>query len=65
MEKTATVEMVVSPKAETFRQWPVHPVHNNFLAYRGSVKTGAGDIAADIQAARDERAEPGVTMTTR
>lgn len=33
----------------------VRPVHSNFLAYRGSIKTGAGDIAADIQAARDSR----------
>ncbi len=30
----------------------VHPVHNEFLRYRGSVKVGAGDIAADIQSAR-------------
>mgnify|MGYP001613902081 CR=1 FL=1 len=35
----------------------VHPVHNNFLKYRGSVKTGAGDIAADIQSAREDRME--------
>lgn len=35
----------------------VHPVHNNFLRYRGSVKTGAGDIAADIQSARESRLE--------
>lgn len=25
----------------------VHPVHSNFLSYRDSVKTGAGDIAED------------------
>lgn len=33
----------------------VQPVHNSFLAYQGSVKTGPGDIAADIQTARDSR----------
>jgi len=31
----------------------VLPIHNDFLRYRGSVKTGAGDIAADIRSARD------------
>jgi len=35
----------------------VHPVHNNFLGYRGSVKTGAGDVAADIQSAREVRVD--------
>ena len=35
----------------------VHPVQSTFLSYRGSVKTGAGDIAADIQLARTERLE--------
>jgi AbrB family looped-hinge helix DNA binding protein len=35
----------------------VQPVHNNFLAYRSSVKTGVGDIAADIQSAREGRME--------
>jgi len=35
----------------------VHPVHNNFLRHQGSIKTGPGDIAADIQAARDARVE--------
>jgi len=35
----------------------VSPVHNNFLQYRGSVKSGAGDIAADIQLAREGRME--------
>lgn len=35
----------------------VRPVHSDFLAYRGSIKTGTGDIAADIQAARDKRME--------
>lgn len=35
----------------------VLPVHNDFLKYRGSVKAGAGDIAADIQAARESRLE--------
>jgi hypothetical protein len=35
----------------------VQPVHNNFLGYQGCVKTGSGDIAADIQAARDSRME--------
>ena len=33
----------------------VLPVHNDFLRYRGSIKTGAGDIAADIEAARESR----------
>ncbi len=35
----------------------VYPVHTSFLGYRGSVKTGAGDIAADIQTARESRLE--------
>ncbi len=35
----------------------VHPVHNDFLGYRGSIKTGAGDVAADIHSARDARLE--------
>ena len=35
----------------------VHPVHSDFLRYRGSVKTGAGDIEADIQSARERRLE--------
>ncbi len=35
----------------------VSPVHSSFLQYRGSVKTGAGDIAADIQLARAVRME--------
>jgi AbrB family looped-hinge helix DNA binding protein len=35
----------------------VHPVHSEFLAHRGSVKTGAGDIADDIRSARDSRLE--------
>ena len=35
----------------------VHPVHNNFLRYRGSVKVGTGDIAADIRSARESRLE--------
>lgn len=35
----------------------VHPVHSEFLRYQGSVKTGAGDIAADIQSAREHRLE--------
>lgn len=35
----------------------VYPVHSEFLRYRGSVKTGAGDIAADIQSAREHRLE--------
>jgi AbrB family looped-hinge helix DNA binding protein len=35
----------------------VHPVHNNFLRLRGSVKTGSGDVAADIQMARKLRLE--------
>ena len=35
----------------------VQPVHNNFLSYQGSVKTGAGDIAEDISLARAGRLE--------
>ncbi len=35
----------------------VYPVHNNFLKHRGSVKTGSGDIAADIELARESRME--------
>jgi AbrB family looped-hinge helix DNA binding protein len=35
----------------------VSPVHSNFLQYRGSVKTGVGDIASDIQQAREGRME--------
>lgn len=35
----------------------VHPVHNNFSRYQGSIKTGAGDIAADIEAARASQTE--------
>ncbi|MEI6215011.1 MAG: AbrB/MazE/SpoVT family DNA-binding domain-containing protein [Desulfuromonadales bacterium] len=33
----------------------VYPVHSNFTSYRGSVKTGAGDITSDIQSAREKR----------
>ena len=35
----------------------VYPAQQNFLARRGSVKTGKGDIAADIAKARLVRAE--------
>ncbi len=35
----------------------VHPVHSDFLGYQGRVKTGAGDIAADIRSAREQRLE--------
>jgi len=35
----------------------VQPVHSDFLRYRGSVKTGVGDIAADIQSGRKRRLE--------
>ena len=35
----------------------VHPVRSDFLRYLGSVKIGAGDIAADIQSARVQRVE--------
>jgi AbrB family looped-hinge helix DNA binding protein len=31
----------------------VYPVHTNFLRHRGIVKTGAGDISADILVARE------------
>ncbi len=33
----------------------VLPVHDNFSRYRGSVKTGTGDIASDIAAARESQ----------
>ena len=33
----------------------VSPARCNFLQYQGSVKIGAGDIASDIQTARDNR----------
>lgn len=35
----------------------VQPVHNAFLRHQGSIKTGSGEILADIQAARDSRME--------
>jgi AbrB family looped-hinge helix DNA binding protein len=35
----------------------VHPVRSDFLRYQGSVKTGVGDIAADILSAREQRLE--------
>jgi AbrB family looped-hinge helix DNA binding protein len=35
----------------------VRPVHSDFLSYRGSVKVGEGNIAADIQTARESRVE--------
>jgi len=35
----------------------VRPIHNDFLRYQSSVKTGGGDIAADIQTARKHRLE--------
>ncbi len=35
----------------------VQPVHSQFLHHRSSVKTGGGDISADIQAARESRLE--------
>ena len=40
----------------------VHPVHDQFLQYRGCVKVGAGDIAADIQSARENRADKFFVM---
>jgi AbrB family looped-hinge helix DNA binding protein len=33
----------------------VYPIHSYFLRYQGSVKIGAGDIAADIQSEREQR----------
>lgn len=42
----------------------VLPVHNDFLHYRGSVKTGAGDIGADIQSARERSLEKGGVVVT-
>ena len=33
----------------------VLPVRSDFLRYQGSVKTGAGDITADILSAREHR----------
>ncbi len=35
----------------------VLPIHSDFLRFRGSVKTGAGDIDADIETARKRRVE--------
>ena len=35
----------------------VYPVHNTFLRHRNAVKAGAGDIAADIEQAREGRME--------
>ncbi|OGR06760.1 MAG: hypothetical protein A2511_16690 [Deltaproteobacteria bacterium RIFOXYD12_FULL_50_9] len=35
----------------------VQPVHGDFLRYQGTVKIGAGDITADMQAARLQRLE--------
>lgn len=35
----------------------VHPIHSDFLRFRGSVKTGVGDIGADIEIARQRRME--------
>jgi AbrB family looped-hinge helix DNA binding protein len=35
----------------------VYPVHKSFLRYRNAVKTGQGDIAADIEDAREDRLE--------
>jgi len=35
----------------------VRPVHSDFLKYRGCVKIEPGDIAADIEAARDAMVE--------
>jgi AbrB family looped-hinge helix DNA binding protein len=35
----------------------LYPVKRNFLEYRNSVKTGQGDIAGDIETARNVRME--------
>jgi bifunctional DNA-binding transcriptional regulator/antitoxin component of YhaV-PrlF toxin-antitoxin module len=35
----------------------LYPVKRNFLEYRNSVKTGQGDIAGDIETARNLRME--------
>lgn len=35
----------------------LYPAKRNFLTYRNSVKTGKGDIADDIEAARNLRME--------
>jgi len=35
----------------------VYPAKKNFLKYRNTVKTGRGDIAADIETARKLRME--------
>ena len=35
----------------------LYPIKRNFLKYRNSVKTGQGDIAGDIEAARNSRME--------
>lgn len=33
----------------------VYPVHKSFLHYRNTVKTGEGDITADIELTRTDR----------
>ncbi|MBI5676595.1 MAG: AbrB/MazE/SpoVT family DNA-binding domain-containing protein [Nitrospirae bacterium] len=35
----------------------VYPIQRDFLSHRGAIKTGKGDIAADIAKARLARAE--------
>jgi AbrB family looped-hinge helix DNA binding protein len=35
----------------------LYPAKRNFLNYRNSIKTGQGDIAGDIEAARNIRVE--------
>lgn len=35
----------------------IFPVHKNFLSYRNAIKTGSGDIAEDIEKAREGRVE--------
>ena len=35
----------------------VYPAKHNFLKYRNTIKTGSGDIAADIERARNLRIE--------
>ena len=35
----------------------VYPAKQDFLKYRNAIKTGRGDIAADIEAARNLRTE--------
>ena len=47
-----TLEWVVDDGQVT-----VYPVHKDFLRFRNVIKMGPGDIAADIERAREDRME--------